>query len=88
MSTPGRSTEDIVALALMVILNWLLAHLLTNWVLPPEVQSAFQTLITVAIAAWLNAHHETMPAAPVSLPPLPAPAPAKAVDIGEVRPKP
>jgi hypothetical protein len=49
-----RSTEDIVALALVVIENWLLAHLLPSWVLPSEVQSAEQTLITVGVAWWLS----------------------------------
>lgn len=54
MPPQTRSTEDIVALAFMVILNWFMAHLMTSWVLPPEVQSAFQTIITVGIAAYLN----------------------------------
>jgi hypothetical protein len=59
-----RSTEDIVALALVVIENWLLAHLLPSWVLPSEVQSAEQTLITVGVAWWLSRAAAKPPARP------------------------
>lgn len=49
----GNHTGSVAALALVVIINWLIAHLATDWVMPPEVQSAVQTLISVTLTAWL-----------------------------------
>ena len=50
----ARNTEDIVALSLVVLANWLIAHLATSWVLPPEVSSAVQTLIVVGFGKYLD----------------------------------
>jgi hypothetical protein len=72
----ARSTEDVVALSLMVILNWLLAHIATSWVLPPEVQSATQTLLTVCIAMYID--RAKKPTIIGTFPPEPLPAPPAA----------
>lgn len=37
-----------LALATVVLFNWFLAHLATDWVLPPEVTQALQTIVTYA----------------------------------------
>lgn len=50
-----RSTnEQALALACVVILNWLIAHLATSWAMPPEVQSAVQSVITIGIGYYLS----------------------------------
>ena len=51
MQLPSNSSENALALALMVIANWLMAHLVTDWVMPSEVQSACQTLL-IAGLGW------------------------------------
>lgn len=43
-----------LALALMVMVNWVLAHLATNWVMPPEVSSAAQSIITALLTVWVD----------------------------------
>lgn len=54
-ATVTRSTnEQALALSLVVILNWLLAHLVTSWAMPPEVQSAVQSIITIGIGYVLS----------------------------------
>lgn len=53
-SMPSNTTENAVALGLVVIANWLLAHLATNWAMPSEVQSSLQTLIIALLGYWLK----------------------------------
>lgn len=48
------ATENSLALALVVVINWMLAHLFTQWVMPSEVQSALQTVITILIAWFIT----------------------------------
>ena len=71
-------TGSVVALALVVILNWFLSHLATSWAMPPEVQSAVQTLISIAVTAWLGwlAARGIKVESNGVAPPPPAPAPA------------
>lgn len=47
-------SPNVAAVALVIIGNWFLAHVATEWVLPPEVQTAFQSLITVGLGWWLT----------------------------------
>lgn len=82
--------QNIVAFAFVVIANWILAHLANSWVMPSEVQSAFQTLIGVSVGAWAINHnikipngngngngngHDPDPAPALVAAPPPAPAP-------------
>ena len=46
-------SPNVAAVAVVIIGNWILAHVATEWVMPAEVQSAFQGLITFAAGAWL-----------------------------------
>lgn len=75
--------ENVLAMSIVVILNWLIHNLATDWSLPPEVQSAFQSVITVALGAHLRWRQERKAAkgaaaaqrvlnAPDDPPPLPA----------------
>ncbi len=79
---PSNTTENAVALAIVVILNWLLTHLATTWAMPPEVQSSLQALIVAVGGAWLRARHlnrvangKTPPDPPQKTPDNPAGAP-------------
>ena len=45
-----------VALSTVVILNWILAHLENDWTMPPEVESAFQALLTSVGILWIFRH--------------------------------
>lgn len=63
------------ALAIVVILNWLLAHLATDWAMPPEVQSALQALISIGLMRALAPRAES-PAVEPPPSPLPTAAPA------------
>lgn len=56
---PSNTTENAVALACVVILNWLLTHLCTTWAMPPEVQSSLQALIVAGGGAWLKRRHNS-----------------------------
>lgn len=51
---PRRANEQAFALALVVIINWVLAHLMTDWAMPPEVQSSLQSIITITIGFFLD----------------------------------
>lgn len=51
---PSNSSENALALAIMVIGNWIIAHLVTDWVMPTEVQSSAQTLLV----AFLGTHFD------------------------------
>lgn len=75
-------TGNVVALGVVVILNWIIAHLANSWTMPPEVQSALQTLLAVAITAIalkngikLNGQSDELPPiapkAPQATPPAP-----------------
>jgi hypothetical protein len=68
-----KTNEQALALALVVILNWLLAHLATNWTMPPEVANAAQSVITIVVAYLIT---PKAPAAPTQIiaPPPPATA--------------
>ena len=67
-----------VAAALVVIANWLLAHIITSWAMPTEVETSFQYLtgLLVALLLWLAMKvfriSEVAPAVPsVPVPPVP-----------------
>ena len=49
-----NTNEQALALSFVVILNWFIAHLVTSWTLPPEVQSAVQSIVTIGISYWLS----------------------------------
>ena len=51
---PQRANEQATALALVVIFNWLLSHDATSWVMPPEVQSSLQSLISFVYGSYLD----------------------------------
>lgn len=51
---PNNTTENATALALVVIANWFLAHLSTDWVMPSEVQSSLQALIVAGFGWYLQ----------------------------------
>lgn len=57
---PNGSTENAIALAMVVLANWFLAHLATDWVMPSEVQSSLQGLLVVAIGCWLRLRHMSL----------------------------
>lgn len=60
--TIARNTnEQALALACVVIINWLIAHLATSWVMPPEVQSAVQSTVTILISYWLSRQPSSFP---------------------------
>jgi hypothetical protein len=46
-------SPNVAAVAVVIIVNWILAHVANDWVLPQEVQSAVQALITVWLGWWL-----------------------------------
>ena len=50
---PSNTTENATALAIVVIGNWLLTHLATEWTMPPEVQSSVQALIVAGFGGYL-----------------------------------
>ncbi len=80
MSAVQTHTGSVVALALVVIINWLIAHLETSWAMPPEVQSAVQTLISVSLTAflaWLAQRGIKVGNGSNGAPPPPVQAPAK-----------
>lgn len=75
-STTQRSaTENTLALAIVVILNWLMAHLATSWAMPSEVQSALQSIITISIAYYLSKQPAAPKPAPLPVAAPPAPTP-------------
>lgn len=41
-------SPNVAAVAIVIIANWIIAHVATEWVMPTEVQAAFQGLITFA----------------------------------------
>ena len=53
----GNSTSaNAISLSVVVIANWLLHNLLGtlgDWTMPPEVQSAFQAIVSVFLTWWL-----------------------------------
>lgn len=49
------NTSSGIAAALVVIINWFLAHLETDWVMPAEVAAALQFIITYAVGEWVVA---------------------------------
>lgn len=51
---PASSAENAIALGLVVLANWLLAHLATSWAMPPEVQSSLQAMIIALLGAWFK----------------------------------
>lgn len=51
---PSNTIENAVALAIVVIADWLLAHLATSWVMPSEVQSSVQGLLIAVMGAWFK----------------------------------
>lgn len=53
--------QNVLALSIVVIIDWFIAHLAPNWVLPPEVAQAFQTIVSVAIGAYVMRNHLTLP---------------------------
>lgn len=51
----GNTTSaNAVSLAIVVIANWLIHNLAVDWSMPPEVQSACQSIITVFLTWWLS----------------------------------
>lgn len=55
---PKTTAENTLALAFVVFVNWLLAHLATDWTMPSEVESSLQAGITVLLGAhfqWRDA---------------------------------
>lgn len=56
-----HNIEAAFALACVVLLNWVLAHLATSWVMPSEVQSAVQTIVSITTSyfvSWRAARNE------------------------------
>ena len=47
------SGTNAFALAVVVFVNWIIAHLATEWTMPPEVQSAVQTIVTIVTSYWV-----------------------------------
>ena len=41
-------SPNVAAVAIVIIANWIICHLAPDWRLDPEVQTAFQGLITFA----------------------------------------
>lgn len=66
----NHSQAQLLAFALVVIINWLIHNLAVDWSLPPEVQSALQTVIGICLVWYsskkLNGNGNDQP-------PLPAP---------------
>lgn len=48
---PKTTAENTLALALVVFVNWLLAHLANDWTMPAEVESSVQAGVTVLLGA-------------------------------------
>lgn len=44
-----QNNEQVLAMSIVIIFNWLIAHLATSWALPPEVQSAVQSSLVIII---------------------------------------
>lgn len=52
---PKRQTsEQALAMAFVIIINWLISHLATSWQLPPEVQSAVQSCFVIVIGWYAS----------------------------------
>jgi uncharacterized membrane-anchored protein len=43
-----------VALAVVVLLNFIIGHISKDWALPPDVQSSAQTLVAVIYGWWMK----------------------------------
>lgn len=74
-AAPAQHAENATALAVVVVVNWLLAHLANEWVMPAEVANALQSLVIVLLGSVLH-RDKSAPAAPGSPPDPVAPAPA------------
>ena len=48
-----RHLPNVIGLALIVVANWLLSHIATSWVMPPEVAQAMQSLIVALLTIWV-----------------------------------
>jgi hypothetical protein len=46
------NTGNVTAMSVVIIANWLLAHLNSAWVMPPEVASAAQALVVWLVSEW------------------------------------
>lgn len=51
-ATAQQGSTNTFALALVVLINWMLAHLETDWAMPPEVQSSLQAIIAIVVT-WI-----------------------------------
>lgn len=67
-AAPGQHIENATALAAVVVINWLLAHLATDWVMPAEVANALQSLVIVLIGSLRPSGAKAAPAAPGASP--------------------
>lgn len=70
---PSNNTENAIALGVVVVANWLLSHVATSWVMPPEVQSSVQATIIAIFGAYLQYRRQSA-AAPAPVAPQGAPA--------------
>lgn len=77
-----------LAVALVVILNWVLAHEANAWTMPSEVQSAFQFILglTMAGVIWLAMAWGASLAKRFGVQPPELPAPALPVTIPPTQP--
>jgi len=57
----GNSSAHAVALAAVVLLNWVLLLISPHMAMPQDVQSAAQTLIGVAYGAWFASRSNPSP---------------------------
>ncbi len=62
-------TENATALAAVVMANWILAHVATDWVMPQEVSGAAQAIILAGFGAFLARRRAAKAAIPVVPPP-------------------
>jgi uncharacterized protein YggT (Ycf19 family) len=53
MQTAASNTANATAMAFVIWVNWLLAHLATSWVMPSEVESAVQALLVALLSEYL-----------------------------------
>ncbi len=62
-------TENATAYGAVVLANWILAHVATNWVMPQEVSGAAQAIILAGFGAFLARRRAAKAAIPAIVPP-------------------
>lgn len=71
--TQASGSKDTFAMALVIFINWIIAHDANAWVMPPEVQSAVQAIIAIVTGYLVARKQNKITTAPPALPPVAEP---------------